>query len=785
MQELDLGDTSFIHRDSNVGLHTKTTVHISGEWQSQNSLLPWCPRSKRLLCLFRICFDLSLNLTLITSGRNDFVRFIADWVAGAELWKQLGYDTSCVQYDNEQTLVSTRAFSFQLELKSFNDDGQSATCPETISPVSIQRFELTLHFTHQDSVDVLPASQEKSRARRQHSSFSLDNETNKSSSGEPDREKRHQTSQGNCHPVISELVTTFDEVRLKNKSPSTSLLDGQAFLMLLDMGIRSSISSRLIRPPAGFRRVTELESTPLAAIFPSCFAQQYAQRFDEQCRFIPAITRWLAPFSVQTKVPVDGAVSAQVHKSLWLTLAHGLRDRNGERILRSLCSSRAYEDFMLDSGNQNARDYGLMLQDDASCNNNLEDFPETELGYEDDTSGNLFDIEATVNQPANYYANYNPGVTSRGVNDQERATTSESFETWGYRYMPFNVHKPVSQADHPGDLPCPRRHSADNTSQMSDASMLTASHEPMANKLEPQESDFIGRSDWLTQNIIRMHPLMQHEQDPDLFEVVDCHGRRHGINEPDHHGWPEGESRALTVGKKEECVPQYTCCQHTYLNAQTTPPRGHCDSRHSSNENIATQESTVSMSGDLKQSSSNTSLADALGDDHLLWHMWKRRASVVPRGEEDVLEMKMMFQTDPDMKLFGHEWSLDPDPSPADKNNGFTSHEGAKGLRQSQGQRNKTTTPMSDKRSYSSASDSSSSSLSYVGRSSSEPKPQRRGSLIKRFSWGGRHHTPDMSRLDVTKLNDRTMEVKRRKTLDDYEVMNNESLDDDSNDMLF
>lgn len=42
-----------------------------------------------------------------------------------------------------------------------------------------------------------------------------------------------------------------------------------------------------------------------------------------------------------------------------------------------------------------------------------------------------------------------------------------------------------------------------------------------------------------------------------------------------------------------------------------------------------------------------------------------------------------------------------------------------------------------------------------------------------------------MSRLDVTKLNDRTMEVKRRKTLDDYEVMNNESLDDDSNDMLF
>lgn len=675
-------------------------------------------------------------------------------------------------------------------MQSFNDDGQSATCPETISAVSIQEFELAFHFTHQDSVDVsspssVPTFETSSDSlSRRHSMVPQDVEARILSSDESDPEKIRQMSQRDRQPAVSELVTTFDKVRLKEKSPSTSLLDGQAFLMLLDMGLRSSITSRPVRPPAGFRCVTELEPTPLAAMSPSCFAPNYAQMFDEQCRYIPAITRWLGAFTVQTKVADDGAVGAQLHKRLWLTLAHGLRDTNGERPLQSLWSSQACNDFVQDSGGLDAKDCGLMLQDDASCSSNLEYLLDTDFGYEDNTDGDIFNVEATVNQQANYYAKHNPEVTSRGVNDQERAAVSESFETWRYKYMPVDFHEPPGQTDHSDRLPHPRRHSAGNSSQMSDASMLTASHEPMTDNFVAQESDFIGGSDWLTQNVIRTHPLMQHEQDPYLDEAIDCHGRGYGINEADHHGWSKGESRGLTFGNKEECLRPYTCCQQTHLNSQTSLPQGYRDSQYTLNETIVTQASAESMSGDLKQGPSNTSLADALGDDHLLWHMWKRRASVAPRGEEDVLEMKMMYQSDPDMKLFGHGWSFDPSSNTSGNNDDFMSHEAANGRRRPQGQHDVPMTSISDKRSYSSASDSSSSSLSYVGRSSSEPKSQRRGSLIKRFSWGGRHHTSDTSRLDMTKLNDRTMEVKRRKTLNDYEIMDKEALDDASNDML-
>ena len=37
----------------------------------------------------------------------------------------------------------------------------------------------------------------------------------------------------------------------------------------------------------------------------------------------------------------------------------------------------------------------------------------------------------------------------------------------------------------------------------------------------------------------------------------------------------------------------------------------------------------------------------------------------------------------------------------------------------------------------------------------------------------------------MTNLNGRTMEVKRRKTLNDYEMREREALEDDSNEMLF
>jgi len=43
---------------------------------------------------------------------------------------------------------------------------------------------------------------------------------------------------------------------------------------------------------------------------------------------------------------------------------------------------------------------------------------------------------------------------------------------------------------------------------------------------------------------------------------------------------------------------------------------------------------------------------------------------------------------------------------------------------------------------------------------------------MKKFSWRGRYHAAETTGLDMTKMDGRTKEVKRRKTMDDYEMVN-------------
>jgi hypothetical protein len=161
--------------------------------------------------------------------------------------------------------------------------------------------------------------------------------------------------------------------------------------------------------------------------------------------------------------------------------------------------------------------------------------------------------------------------------------------------------------------------------------------------------------------------------------------------------------------------------------------------------------------------------------------MWKQRASVAPRGEEDITDMKTLFATDPDMKLFSSRWDLDPSDISSSSNEDPMLQE----TTYNQSPRDKANSPMtpnSERRSYFGPARSSSAS-GYVGRSNADPK--RRSSLIKRFTWGGRQNTPQAPGLDGSKLDQRTVEVKRRKTMDDYEIMDREATNDDSSDMLF
>lgn len=60
------------------------------------------------------------------------------------------------------------------------------------------------------------------------------------------------------------------------------------------------------------------------------------------------------------------------------------------------------------------------------------------------------------------------------------------------------------------------------------------------------------------------------------------------------------------------------------------------------------------LTNNMDSPDSRQSLKEVLGDDMLLWSMWKRRPSTCPQGEDDTELLHNMFQNDPDMKLFSH-----------------------------------------------------------------------------------------------------------------------------------
>lgn len=596
------------------------------------------------------------------------------------------------------------------------------------------------------------------------------------------------------------LATSLGEVRLKQKPRKMLLLEEEAFLALLDIGVRSSIASRPTKTPPGIKSLTEPELISLSDVCPSNFAREYAQRFDEQSRYIPAVSKWLASFSQRSMLNGHGSTGPHLEENLWRTVANGVRDPQCARRLQPLWSgsSRKGHDSTKRARHKDIACLTATLEDRRISNNRVNPAQGEDLAYGDVDNEDLFDFDADFNQQAKYCTRYTHKITSGGVNGRQSPTISDLCNVDGGS----DGHEPVdikNSSFGTGDSAVPhhqyRSHAA-SPSQISDVSMLLLLNGPMEGRRIIEDSNVIGESSWLTQNVIRTHPLRQHERRDYLVEEVDHDhgGKGLGPYGKDHAGWSEHKLDALSLGKEEWLPRPHTLSQAARAKSY---PNNLCDTdllqvyhdlRHNPSENILSEYCPVSMSGDLKQSPSNTSLADVLGNDHLLWHMWKRRASVAPWGEEDVLDMKMMYQTDPDMKLFGQGCDLDPSDISSSSNEDPMLYDA---VVNHLAPREKHNTPMmtpSDRRSYFSttrSSSSSASSSSYIGRSNSDPKPQRRGSIMKRFSWGGRHHTSDMGELDMTNLNGRPMEVKRRKTLNDYEMRDREALEDDSNEMLF
>ncbi len=605
------------------------------------------------------------------------------------------------------------------------------------------------------------------------------------------------------HPAVSPF--SFSEVndggRPKKGRSRRILLDEEVFCALFDAGLRSSIASKPIRLVAGVKCLSDQHGHRLCDLVPATFVPGYVQRLQEQAQFIPGISRVVTNFLNLTRAPALQVApvntsqidfnrpetkrdASEIQRRFWDTVRNGQGYDSARRLppLRRSSTARVqYSMLDLSDIEQQGRvtGNGCAAGGDVICNS--EQASEDRVTcYED-----LFNVRPNLDDQPSGSLETKSMVTTEGINwslmmPREGGLHDVEHGRDELYDCLFEEEEDTAPLQHES------RKYSNSLSQMSDVSMFLALEAPMEDARIIGQAQSIGGSKWLTQKVIRMHPLRQQQHESEQVDQRNLAGTRDSLYVRPDLGWWSDTSDA-----SEE--PLEACRYHL-----TQPePNGSLFPSVFSNEEGSVQHNqdihyesetedfpngrTKSMSVRQTRENSDGSLAEVIGSDHLLWHMWKRRASVAPRGEEDIIDMKSLFATDPDMKLFSSRWDLSPSDISSSSNEDPMLQESD----YNQSSRAKAISPITptvERRSYPTSTRSSPSS-GYVGRTSADPG--RRSSLIKRFTWGGRQSAPQAPALDMSKLEQRTMEVKRRKTLDDYESMDKEASNDESGDMLF
>ncbi|OAG34778.1 hypothetical protein AYO21_11079 [Fonsecaea monophora] len=602
--------------------------------------------------------------------------------------------------------------------------------------------------------------------------------------------------------ITAKLSSSNEPASLKEACDQRPLLDGGALFALLDAGVRGSICSKPLRLSAGVKCLTDQNAFSLCDFAPTIFVPNYVQWFEEQARFIPTISKCLETFlgfsepgdpqqqfggSVDLgSGPHRGENSARtLQQDLWFSFMKGLRYHESARRLRPLqLPSNKSPESMLDWDHL----LNIPWHAEVEAKDRWEPEPDSdEQAIDQDDDVDLF-LECGVRD--NICGSYVEPVTAEGINGGRSGAPNalHDVELTGGGQGHDEIHdcpiEPNRAAHRPPNQN--RKYSA-SLSGISDVSMLLDCEGPIDGRRIIRQSGAIGGPTWLTQNVIRMHPLRQQRHGIHQVDHENSPSRRDSLYETPGLGWWSDTSDASEM-LLEDRRDYYTnprladFCSSPLSFSQEGCLDDYLDLPYDGSQEDLVGGRTIPMSTSQSGEQSNISLAEVLGNDHLLWHMWKRRASVAPRGEEDIVDMKTLYATDPDMKLFSARWDLDPSDISSGSNEDPMLHEALEGRTSPRDKAHSPVTPNSERRSYFTPTRSSSSST-YVGRSSADPK--RRSSLIKRFTWGGRQTNADTSTLDVGKLEQRTMEVKRRKTMDDYDMMDREASNDDSSDMLF
>ncbi|KAL2415527.1 hypothetical protein ABEF94_004493 [Exophiala dermatitidis] len=561
----------------------------------------------------------------------------------------------------------------------------------------------------------------------------------------------------------------------------------------------------------GVKSLSEQGMLRLCEIVPNSFTPDYTQRFEEQAKYIPGISGFLASFlrnatrkrnepdlaltgmslAIAGEVVAADSSAPLLDKDLWMAVASGVHNNELARRLRPLWSSKADVNphKALDDRDPVRRGVAYVGAD------LLPEIADLDLHKESGT-GTIEEDDLFV-----FAAAYAPQAGA-----YEHTERTEQTNTFGDAEIHSEILSDLPDADatsrqilsnkdefsrdhnHSVVIDVQNRSRMRSASHTSDVSMLTAQGEPIKEDAVIDQSRVTGSIRWLTQDLIRVHPLRKHEKEIYLVNRSDLQASGQDVSGRDDSSWfpenllDESLSQPVVHGLQHTDVGRDTTCFSSSQGNRhflTDSP----DTQYSFSEHREHQSLYILLPAEQDKSSSNTSITDVLEDEHFLWHMETRPCKVESEGAKDDHEMKP-HEVDHDMKLFASAWDMDPvDASPVGDDHHIIRETPDYPL-----PREKTTFPStskSGKRLYFSLGRSSSSSSS-IGQSVSDPRLQRRPSLLKRFSWGGRGHAGEVGEFDMTTtLDGRTIEVKKRKTLDDYEMAETDVRDDESSDMLF
>jgi len=586
----------------------------------------------------------------------------------------------------------------------------------------------------------------------------------------------------------------------------------ETFVRLIDAGLRRCICPDAMNLSTGIGALQESQELPLCKFAPNIFNRGYSRRFEEQAVFITGMANIFAPFWSVSRPNLakatslinndsryedtyDCRVRAQdsLLKNIWTALAKGIQNDKSERRLSPLWFARSLPGGG-PLGEQQSVDSFMEIQT-IDTPYNWESFArDQQMMFDGEIPPTDENSSLSEHQGTCEHFNQSPisGVTSLWNYEVEDATAS-------------CYHQASCWSEEPGELVIDKfdevgisigrteekRHQQHSSASGSDVSMLTAAvrEAPRISQgaLAMESPGVIGNKSLLTQNVIRMHPLRKQERGEYITHSDFCEERGAGVYDSTVLQWVDKISGEQLFAPNEP----FDCSSSPDTSSELNSSKAITDDALISifqdaiydcteEDNILDLEFPMPLSMTESENLNNSSLSDVLGNDHLLWHMWKRRGSVAPRGGQDVEDMRTLYESDPDMKLFGRGWGLDTSDLSSSSNQDPMLQERPSRSRKT----SSPASPMSERRSYFGPTRSSSSSSS-AGQAIPDPKLQRRGSIMKRFSWGGRQHATELTGLEMSNLSGRDFEVKRRRTMDDYATMEKESNGDDSNEMLF